>query len=94
MARLADQNYAAQINSNKNISIMIHFMEENIKSTLQLKYIFNTIRFKLYSGGCMKGFYSKKKKKKQQQQQQQQWQRRQRKIIANNLNNHSYIKQF
>ena len=64
MARLADQNYAAQINSNKNILIMIHFMEENIKSKLQLKYIFNIIRFKFYSGGCMKGFYSKKKKKK------------------------------
>ena len=64
MARLADQNYEAQINSNKNISIMIHFMEENIKSKLQLKYIFNTIRFKFYSGGYMKGFYSKKKKKK------------------------------
>ena len=62
MARLADQNYEAQINSNKNILIMIHFMEENIKSKLQLKYIFNTIRFKLYSGGCMKGFYSKKNK--------------------------------
>ena len=43
---------------------MIHFMEENIKSKLQLKYIFNIIRFKFYSGGCMKGFYSKKKKKK------------------------------
>ena len=64
MARLADQNYAAQINSNKNILIMIHFMKENIKSKLQLKYIFNIIRFKFYSGGCMKGFYSKKKKKK------------------------------
>ena len=59
-----DQNYAAQINSNQDISIMIHFLEENIKSKLQLKYIF--IRFKLYGGGYMKGFYS------QQQQQQQQ----------------------
>ena len=39
-------------------------MEENIKCKLQLKYIFNTITFKLYSGGYMKGFYS------QQQQQQ------------------------
>ena len=61
MARLADQNYVAQINSNQDISIMIHFMEENIKRKLQLKYIF--IRFKLYGGGYMKGFYS------QQQQQ-------------------------
>ena len=52
-------------------------MEENIKRKLQSKYIFNTIRFKLYSGGYMKGFYSPKKKKK----------------IANNLNNHSSIKQ-
>ena len=60
-----DQNYAAQINSNQDISIMIHFLEENIKSKLQLKYIF--IRFKLYGGGYMKGFYSQ-----QQQQQQQQ----------------------
>ena len=60
-----DQNYAAQINSNQNISIMIHFLEENIKSKLQLKYIF--IRFKLYGGVYMKGFYSQ-----QQQQQQQQ----------------------
>ena len=42
---------------------MIHFMKENIKSKLQLKYIFNIIRFKFYNGGCMKGFYSKKKKK-------------------------------
>ena len=58
-----DQNYAAQINSNQDISIMIHFMEENIKCKLQLKYIFNTITFKLYSGGYMKGFYSKKIKK-------------------------------
>ena len=57
-----DQNYAAQINSNQDISIMIHFMEENIKRKLQLKYIFNTIRFKLYCGGYMKGFYSPKKK--------------------------------
>ena len=63
MARLADQNYVAQINSNQDISIMIHFMEENIKRKLQLKYIFNTIRFKFYSGGYMKGFYSPKKKK-------------------------------
>ena len=55
-----DQNYAAQINSNKDISIMLHFMEENIEPKLQLKYIFNTITFKLYSGGYMKGFYSKK----------------------------------
>ena len=39
-------------------------MEENIKRKLQLKYIFNTIRFKLYSGGYMKEFYSTKKKKK------------------------------
>ena len=39
-------------------------MEENIKRKLQLKYIFNTITFKLYSGGYMKGFYSHKKKKK------------------------------
>ena len=38
-------------------------MEENIKRKLQLKYIFNTITFKLYSGGYMKGFYSKKIKK-------------------------------
>ena len=36
-------------------------MEENIKRKLQLKYIFNTIRFKLYCGGYMKGFYSPKK---------------------------------
>ena len=57
-----DQNYAAQINSNQDISIMKHFMEENIKRKLQLKYIFNTIRFKLYSGGYMKGFYSQKNK--------------------------------
>ena len=64
MARLADQNYVAQINSNQDISIMIHFMEENIKRKLQLKYIFNTIRFKLYSGGYIKGFCSPKKKKK------------------------------
>ena len=47
-------------------------MEENIKCKLQLKYIFNTIRFKLYSVGYMKGFYSPKKKKKKKQQQQQQ----------------------
>ena len=73
-----DQNYAPQINSNQDISIMIHFLKENIKSKLQLKYIF--IRFKLYGGGNMKGFYSPKKKK-------------QLKIIANNLNNHSSIKQ-
>ena len=73
MAWLADQNYVAQINSNQDISIMIHFMEENIKRKLQLKYIFNTIRFKLYSGGYMKGFYSPKKKNQ--------------KIIANNLKN-------
>ena len=33
-------------------------MEENIKCKLQLKYIFNTLRFKLYSGGYVKGFYS------------------------------------
>ena len=33
-------------------------MEENIKRKLQLKYIFNTLRFKLYSGGYVKGFYS------------------------------------
>ena len=38
-------------------------MEENIKRKLQLKYIFNTIRFKLYSGGYMKSFYSQKNKK-------------------------------
>ena len=63
MARLANQNYATQINLNQDISIMIHFTEENIKCKLQLKYIFNTIRFKLYSGGYMKGFYSPKKKK-------------------------------
>ena len=55
-----DQNYAPQINSNQDISIMIHFLKENIKSKLQLKYIF--IRFKLYGGGNMKGFYSPKKK--------------------------------
>ena len=61
---MTDQNYAAQINSNQDISIMIHFMEEKIKCKLQLKYIFNTIRFKLYSGGYMKDFYSTKKKKK------------------------------
>ena len=54
-------------------------MEKNIKRKLQLKYIFNTIRFKLYSGGYMKDFYSQKKKKKL-------------KIISNNLNNHSSIK--
>ena len=77
MAWLADQNYVAQINSNQDISIMIHFMEENIKRKLQSKYIFNTIRFKLYSGGYMKVFYSHKKKLK---------------IISNNLNNHSSIK--
>ena len=41
MARLADQNYVAQINSNQDISIMIHFLEENIKSKLQLKYIYS-----------------------------------------------------
>ena len=63
MARLANQNYATQINLNQDISIMIHFTEENIKCKLQFKYIFNTIRFKLYSGGYMKGFYSPKKKK-------------------------------
>ena len=63
---MADQNYVAQINSNQDISIMIDFMEENIKRKLQLKYIFNTIRFKLYSGGYIKGFYSPKKKKKKQ----------------------------
>ena len=57
-----DQNYATQINSNQDISIMIHFLEENIKSKLQLKYIF--IRFKLYGGGYMKGFYSQPKKEK------------------------------
>ena len=56
-------------------------MEENIKRKLRLKYIFNTIRFKLYSGGYMKGFYSPQKKKNKI------------KIIANNLNNHSSIKQ-
>ena len=39
-------------------------MERNVKRKLQLKYIFNTIRFKLYSGGYMKGFYSHKKKMK------------------------------
>ena len=39
-------------------------MEENIKRKLQLKYIFNTIRFKLYSGGYIKGFYSPKTKNK------------------------------
>ena len=33
-------------------------MEENIKRKLQLKYIFNNLRFKLYSGGYVKGFYS------------------------------------
>ena len=37
MARLMDQNYGAQINSNQDILIMIHFMEENIKRKLQLK---------------------------------------------------------
>ena len=37
-------------------------MEENIKRKLQLKYIFNTIRFKIYCGGYMKGFYSHTKK--------------------------------
>ena len=79
---MADQNYVAQINSNQDISIMIDFMEENIKRKLQLKYIFNTISFKLYSGGHMKGFYSHTQKKKKK-----------RKIIANNLNNHSSIKQ-
>ena len=62
-----DQDYATQINSNQDISIMIHFLEENIKSKLQLKYIYIFIRFKLYGGGYMKGFYSQ-----QQQQQQQQ----------------------
>ena len=77
-----DQNYVAQINSNQDISIMIHFMEEKIKCKLQLKYIFNTISFKLYSGGHMKGFYSHTQKKKKKL-----------KIIANNLNNHSSIKQ-
>ena len=41
-------------------------MEENIKRKLQLKYIFNTIRFKFYSGGYIKGFYSPKKKTKKQ----------------------------
>ena len=39
-------------------------MKENIKRKLQLKYIFNTIRFKIYCGGYMKGFYSHTKKKK------------------------------
>ena len=43
---------------------MIYFMEENIKRKLQLKYMFNTITFKLYSGGYIKGFYLPKKKKK------------------------------
>ena len=37
-------------------------MKENIKRKLQLKYIFNTIRFKIYCGGYMKGFYSHTKK--------------------------------
>ena len=55
-------------------------MEKNIKRKLQLKYIFNTIRFKLYSGGYMKSFYSQKKKKIIII------------IISNNLNNHSSIK--
>ena len=60
-------------------------MEENIKRKLQLKYIFNTIRFKLYCGGYMKGFYShKKKKKKKQQQQQQQQQKRTKKTNKHN----------
>ena len=82
---MANENYASQINSNQDISIMIHFIEENIKRKLQLKYIFNTIRFKLYSGGYMKGFYSHKSKNKKINQK--------LKIIANNLNNHSSIKQ-
>ena len=41
-------------------------MDENIKRKLQLKYIFNTIRFKLYSGGYIKGFYSPKKQTNKQ----------------------------
>ena len=57
-------------------------MEEDIKRKLQLKYIFNTIRFKLYSGGYMKGVYSHTHTHTQKL-----------KIIANNLNNHSSIKQ-
>ena len=61
-------------------------MEENIKRKLQLKYIFNTISFKLYSGGHMKGFYSHTQKNKNKK-------KKKLKIIANNLNNHSSIKQ-
>ena len=48
-------------------------------------YIFNTIRFKIYREGNMKGFYSQKKKKKKK--------RKKRKIIANKLNNHSSVQQ-
>ena len=66
---MVDQDYATQINSNQDISIMIRFLEENIKSKLQLKYIYIFIRFKLYGGGYIKDCYSqqqtqKKKKKK------------------------------
>ena len=61
-------------------------MEENIKCKLQSKYIFNTISFKLYSGGYMKGFYSHTQKNKKKK-------KKKLKIIANNLNNHSSIKQ-
>ena len=65
-------------------------MEENIKRKLQLKYIFNTIRFKLYCGGYMKGFYSQKKKKKQHQQQQQQQQQKQKQKEQTNTTKNNF----
>ena len=75
-------------------------MDENIKRKLQLKYIFNTIRFKLYCGGYMKGFYSQKKKKNNtnnnnnnnNKNKNKKNKQTQLKIISNNLNNHSSIK--
>ena len=75
-------------------------MKENIKRKLQLKYIFNTIRFKIYCGGYMKGFYSHTKKKKKttttttktKTKKNKKNKQTQLKIISNNLNNHSSIK--